>query len=91
MIEPEHLEDGQVRFPPLDAARVFATLMVVVESPGLTIENASEAVGITPEWMIHEAEAWAVPPVTQPDIPPGFADSFEDPKPGTEYLPPVGD
>jgi len=43
---------------PLDAVGALATLLAV-ESV-LTVEDAANAVGLTPQDLISEAEAWAV-------------------------------
>ena len=43
---------------PLDATGALATLLAV-ESV-LTVQDAANAVGLTPQDLINEAEAWAV-------------------------------
>ena len=43
---------------PLDATGALATLLAV-ESV-LTVEDAANAVGLTPQDLINEAEAWSV-------------------------------
>jgi len=42
---------------PLDGVGVLATLLAVVGS--VTVEDAANAVGLTPQDLIHEAQAWA--------------------------------
>ncbi len=43
---------------PLDRVGALATLLAVTET--LTVEDAANAVGLAPEDLIAEAEAWAV-------------------------------
>jgi hypothetical protein len=43
--------------PPLDPTGALATLLAVTET--LTVEDAANAVGLTPADLIAEAEAWA--------------------------------
>jgi len=56
---PLSLEERRLYGPaPLDAAGVMATLNAVL---GLwSVEDAANAVGLTPEDLVAEAEAWAV-------------------------------
>jgi len=42
---------------PLDGIGVLATLLAVVGS--VTVEDAANAVGLTPDDLVHEAQAWA--------------------------------
>jgi len=42
---------------PLDGVGVLATLLAVVGS--VTVEDAANAVGLRPQDLIHEAQAWA--------------------------------
>lgn len=42
---------------PLDPTGALATLLAVTET--LTVTDAANAVGLTPEHLIAEAEAWA--------------------------------
>lgn len=44
--------------PPLDAAGALATLLAVVGN--VTVEDAANAVGLTPDDLVREAQAWAV-------------------------------
>jgi len=41
----------------VDGVGVLATLLAVVGS--VTVEDAANAVGLTPQDLIHEAQAWA--------------------------------
>jgi hypothetical protein len=43
---------------PLDATGALATLLAVTET--LTVEDAANAVGLTPADLVAEAEAWAM-------------------------------
>ena len=43
--------------PPLDPTGALATLLAVTET--LTVIDAANAVGLTPEDLVAEAEAWA--------------------------------
>jgi hypothetical protein len=47
----------EIKQKPLDKIEVLATLLVVVGV--LDIGDAGNAVGVTPEHLIAEAEAWA--------------------------------
>jgi len=42
---------------PLYGIAVLATLLAVVGS--VTVEDAANAVGLTPDDLVHEAQAWA--------------------------------
>lgn len=42
---------------PLIAPAVLATLLAVVGT--ITVEDAANAVGLTPDDLTHEAQAWA--------------------------------
>jgi hypothetical protein len=44
--------------PPLDGSGVLATLLAV--SGVLSVEDAANAVGLSPDDLVAEAEAWAV-------------------------------
>lgn len=53
-----------VRTEPLDPVGALATLLVVVGT--LDVQDAANAVGLTPDDLIAEAQAWAIassPPV----------------------------
>jgi hypothetical protein len=43
--------------PPLDPTGALATLLAVLELS--TVQDAANAVGLTPEDLVAEAEAWA--------------------------------
>ncbi len=43
---------------PLDPTGALATLLAVTET--LTVEDAANAVGLTPANLVAEAEAWAI-------------------------------
>jgi hypothetical protein len=43
---------------PLDSAGALATLLAVTET--VTVTDAANAVGLTPDDLVAEAEAWAV-------------------------------
>lgn len=43
--------------PPLDPTGALATLLAVTET--LTVEDAANAVGLTPTDLVAEAQAWA--------------------------------
>lgn len=43
---------------PLDSAGALATLLAVTET--LTVQDAANAVGLTPADLVAEAEAWAM-------------------------------
>ena len=45
-------------FPPLDAVGALATLLVV--DSVISLEDASNATGVTQEHLVAEAEAWTV-------------------------------
>jgi hypothetical protein len=47
------------RPPALDPVGALATLLAVTET--LTVEDAANAVGLTPADLVAEAEAWAIP------------------------------
>lgn len=44
--------------PPLDPTGALATLLAVIGAA--TVEDAANAVGLTPDDLIAEAQAWAV-------------------------------
>jgi bifunctional ADP-heptose synthase (sugar kinase/adenylyltransferase) len=50
-------ERQQYAKPPLDPTGALATLLAVLELS--TVEDAANAVGLTPEDLVAEAEAWA--------------------------------
>jgi hypothetical protein len=49
---------------PLDPTGALATLLAVTEV--LTVEDAANAVGLTPADLVAEAEAWAMGPSDEP-------------------------
>jgi hypothetical protein len=50
-------ERRQYAKPPLDPTGALATLLAVTGT--LTVEDAANAVGLTPDDLTHEAQAWA--------------------------------
>lgn len=54
----EDIELPDLPRPPLDPAGVLATLLAVLEVA--TVEDAANAVGLTENDLIAEAEAWAI-------------------------------
>ena len=53
--------------PPLDPTGALATLLAVTET--LTVEDAANAVGLTPADLVNEAEAWAAAESNSPGEP----------------------
>jgi hypothetical protein len=60
----EEVEQAEPTQLPLDPAGTLATLLAVTGT--LTVTDAANAVGLTPEHLIAEAEAWAAAREAQP-------------------------